>query len=255
MKKIALTSLLAVFAISGAHAANVIDGNPLYMPKTGHAYSVTNLGSHSERTEAWRLNEEFGYGVSDKLTINVATTLRDEQSFDQWGWGELKLGAAFRALDMGAIKMDLIGAYTVDPVWGNHRPFLEEDDTVYTWTAGVRAGYTSGNFTIAGKALFNYSGAESFNWDDEGIHKWILGLDAQFVINNNLNLVAGAEYTGITDDGAKNAGIWKGEFGVNYNLDATKFVGAYINGTMRHATGDWEWDDGFGFGAKFGIDF
>ena len=39
MKKIALTSLLSVFAVSGAYAANTIDGNPLYMPKAGHFYS------------------------------------------------------------------------------------------------------------------------------------------------------------------------------------------------------------------------
>ena len=47
MKKLALTSLLAVFAISGAHAANVIDGNPLYMPGQNHFYSVSTLGSHT----------------------------------------------------------------------------------------------------------------------------------------------------------------------------------------------------------------
>ena len=48
MKKIALTSLLAVFTASGAMAANVIDGNPLYMPGQNHFYSVTNLSSHTE---------------------------------------------------------------------------------------------------------------------------------------------------------------------------------------------------------------
>ena len=41
MKKLALTSLLAMFAVSGANAANVIDGNPLYMPEQNHFYSVT----------------------------------------------------------------------------------------------------------------------------------------------------------------------------------------------------------------------
>lgn len=35
MKKLALTSLFAVFAVSGAHAANIIDGNPLYRPDQG----------------------------------------------------------------------------------------------------------------------------------------------------------------------------------------------------------------------------
>ena len=53
MKKVALTSLIAMFAFAGAHAANVIDGNPLYMPKAGHFYSVSDLGSHSEHLERW----------------------------------------------------------------------------------------------------------------------------------------------------------------------------------------------------------
>ncbi len=47
MKKLALTSMLAVFAVSGAHAANVIDNNPLYRPGQDRFYSVTTLGSHS----------------------------------------------------------------------------------------------------------------------------------------------------------------------------------------------------------------
>ena len=62
MKKLALTSLLAVFAISGAHAANVIDGNPLYMPEQNHFYSVTTLGSHTEDS-VYSAGEEFGYGI------------------------------------------------------------------------------------------------------------------------------------------------------------------------------------------------
>ncbi len=273
MKKIALTSLLAMIAVSGAHATNVIDGNPLYMPKAGHAYSVTTVGSHSgsEDIKTWGLNEEFGYGVTDKLAVMVSTTMYDLRSFDQWAWSDLTLGMAFRAMDEGNFKLDVLGGYSVSPVWGNHLSFLDKDFTEYVWTAGVRAGIAAGNFTIAGKALFEYWNTESFNWNEkageQGVHALVLGLDAQYVIDNNWNLVAGVEYTGIMDDeyrgipGAeiKNAGTWHGEFGVNYNIDATKFVGAYISGDMNHHGGtkgdEWKVEDGFGFGAKFGIDF
>lgn len=271
MKKIALTSLLTVFAVSGAHAANVIDGNPLYMPGARHFYSVTTLGSHSEHTETVGLNEEFGYGITNKLAVNVSTKVLDERSFDQWGWNETSFGIAFRAMDLTNVKLDVLGAYEVNPVWGNHTPFLDKDFTEYTWMAGVRTGYTTSKFTVAGKALFEYSNTESFNWNEkagfQGEHYLVLGLDAQFVIDNNWNLVAGAEYTGRLDDeergvpGAKikNAGKWHGEFGVNYNIDSTKFVGAYISGDMNHRGGtnrdEWKTEDGFGFGAKFGIDF
>ena len=267
MKKIALTSLIAMFAFAGAHAANVIDGNPLYMPKAGHFYSISDLGSHSEHTESWGLREEFGYGITDKLAVDVATTITDDQSFDKWSWNEMSFDLTFRALNKGNWKLDLIGKYEVDPVWGDHEPFLDEDYTSYTWKAGVRGGYTSARFTVAGHAMFNYENTESFNWNEkagkEGVHTVDLGLDGQLVLCDRWNLVAGVNYTGRLDDedhgvpGAtiKNAGAWEGMFGANFNIDATKFVGMYVKGTMHHATGDWKTDDGFGFGAKFGIDF
>ena len=273
MKKIALTSLLAVFAVSGAHAANVIDGNPLYLPGAGHFYSVSSLGSHSghEDIKSWYLNEEFGYGITNKLAVHVSTTLEDEQSFDRWGWGDLSLGAAYRVLDKGAWKADLVGEYMVDHVWGDHEPFLDKDFTVYTWAAGVRGGYVAHNWTLAGHAIFTYRNTESFNWNEDagkyGEHKLALGLDGQYVIDSHWSALAGVEYVGRLDKTehgipgteVKNAGTWEAMLGLNYNIDATKFVGAYISGDMNHHGGtagdEWEVENGFGFGAKFGIDF
>ena len=257
MKKLALTSLLAMFAVSGAHAANIIDGNPLYRPMAGHFYSETSIYSHSEDTDAWWLGESFGYGITDQLSIGLVTALGENEGFDHSMWGPMAFGLNYRVLDQGAWVADVYGSYTVAPVWGDHRPFLDKDDTGYTWTAGVRGGYLGHGWTVAGHAAFAYNNAESFNWGDEGLmnHALILGLDGQVVIDPDWNLVAGVEYKGYTDDEAKNAGVWTGLFGVNYNIDATKYVGAYINTTVRHATGDWEFDDGFGFGMKFGIDF
>ena len=281
MKKIALTSLLAVFAVSGAHAANVIDGNPLYLPGAGHFYSVSTLGSHSGEQElkSWYLNEEFGYGITNKLAVAVSTTIQDELSFSEWGWGDFEIDAAYRMLDMGAWKMDLIGGYSVEPVWGNHMPFLKKGTsemgtgTEYIWTAGVRAGYTTPHWTVAGHALYHYWNTESFNWNEKigerGIHFVTLGLDGQYVIDSHWSVLAGVEYTGILDsqwrdkpgvgEKVENEGEWSAELGVNYNIDATKFVGAYISGDMNHKGGtnhdEWKAENGFGFGAKFGIDF
>ena len=258
MKKIALTSLLAVFAAAGANAANVIDGNPLYMPKAGHFYSETNLFSDSENTDSWTLAEEFGYGISDKLAVVARTDLAEGEGFDTFTWGNLALEGQFRALDMGAWKVDAIAGFGLAPVYaydGEEGHFLEKEATGYTWTLGARGGYTTAAWTVAGHVMFEYANGEAFAWGDEGGHSWKFGVDGQYVIDSNWNLVAGLEYTGITDDGAKNAGTWEGKFGVNYNIDATKYLGAYISGAMTHATGDWEWADGFGFGVKFGIDF
>ena len=276
MKKIALTSLLAVFAVSGAHAANVIDGNPLYMPGQGHFYSVTGVESHTKNDTPWNLNEEFGYGITKNLAINVTTKLTENKVFDTASWDNLGLKVAFRALDMNEWKLDVIGAYGFDSLYNYPRPkpqdsWFDKDLSDYTWTAGVRGGYTSSRFTLAGKALFNYENTESFNWNEEegkqGKHTLTLGIDGQLVLDSHWNLVASADYTGRLDKKDrgtpntknKNEGIWEGVVGVNYNIDSTKFVGAYINGKMNHHEGDkrdeWGWDEGFGFGAKFGIDF
>ena len=266
MKKLALSSLIAVFAVSGAHAANVIDGNPLYMPKANHFYSVTDLSSHSENTSDWTLAEDFGYGITDKIAINAKIAMSEMESFDDYGMGDLAFGATFRALDLGAWKVDAYGEYATEgaTVFAHSKAaddtfWFDKDLINYTWKAGVRGGYTTSVFTVAGHVEFDYTNTESFNWGDDGIHALKLGVDGQYVIDNNWNLVAGVEYRGVMDDGVKNAGTVNGMLGVNYNIDSTKFVGAYVRGNLDHHQGnaadEWGWEDGFGFGAKFGIDF
>ncbi|MCR4918104.1 MAG: hypothetical protein K5912_04140 [Alphaproteobacteria bacterium] len=280
MKKIALTSMLSVFAVSGAYAANAIDGNPLYMPKAGAFYSETALSSHSEATENWTLGEEFGYGISDKLAVSVNATLAEasepkpagnDEAFDAYGLTDLGVKLTFRAFEKGGIVADVYGAYNAGDALIAHSTaaddtFWFDKDLVnnYTWTAGVRAGFTTGAFTIAGHAAFEYANTESFNWNDGDImnHALILGIDGQYVIDSNWNLVAGVEYKGYTDEEADNSGTWTGTFGVNYNIDSTMYVGAYVNGVADHWKGDvtklekgWGARDGFGFGAKFGVQF
>ena len=273
MKKIALSSLIAVFAVSSAHAANVIDGNPLYMPKANHFYSVTDVNSHTRNNTPWNLGEEFGYGITDRWSVALNTTLSENDNFDQIGWNTLTVGTALRAVDMGGWKLDVLGAYGFDalyrhPVAAGEDAWFDKDATDYTWTAGVRGGYATSRFTVAAKALFEYSNEASFKWnaanDHEGRHDLVLGLDGQFVLCDKLNLVAGVEYNAWMDEEyrgytTKNEGTWEGTFGVNYNIDATKFVGAYVNASMNHQGGaaadEWKTDKGIGFGAKFGIDF
>lgn len=253
MKKLALTSLMAVFAVSAANAA--INDNPLYRPDAGKFYSVTAIDSHSESTETWKLAENFGYGITDKLAIELATGFAETDTFDAMSWNQFKLGLNYRALDYGHWKADVYGAYSLNPVWGDHVAFLDEDYTTYKWTIGLRGGYVADGWTVAGHVAFDYLNVESFNWDDEGVHKLRAGLDGFLSVTSDWALMAGVEYTGITDDEADNAGTWTGKLGVNYNIDANKFIGAYISGEMEHSTGDWEFVDGFGFGAKFGIQF
>ena len=164
----------------------------------------------------------------------------------------------YRFLDEGAWKMDFLANYSMAPVWGDHEEFMDKDLTLYGWTAGVRGGYVGEGFTIAGHVLFDYVGDESFNWGDDGLHMMRFGIDGQLVLNDSWNLVAGAEYTAYVDGDMwkQNLGSWDLMFGANYNIDETKFVGAYITREVDHLdAGDWEIADGFGMGVKFGIDF
>lgn len=278
MKKLLLSSLVAVFAVSGANAANFIDGNPLYMPRQNHFYSVTDLGSRTKHVDSWALNEEFGYGFTDRFDLSVSTTVRDRRSFDKWSWDDLSLGANYRALTRRNWNMDLVGGYAVNPIWGYHKDFLKMGNnaagtgTEYTWTAGVRGGYITSNFTFAMHALLKYWNTRSFNWDETSIwwrgrHFAVLGMDGQFVFNKHWNLVAGAEYTGCLDDtyrgrghhGVKthNAGAWTGKIGLNYNIKPTKYVGAYLGADIKHRrwNSEWVFQDGVVFGAKFGAEF
>ncbi len=254
MKKIALTSLLAVFAASAAGAAT-INNNPLYRPGAGVGYNVLAIASHSEATNTWGAATEFGYGFTDRLVVKVATDFAEADWFDNAQWGAFGVQADYRVLDDANWKADVYAGYALAPVWGDHTPFLDEDFTSYNWTVGARLGYAADVWTVAGHVEFDYAGSESFNWNDEGAHKIIAGLDAQLVLDANWNLTAGIEYTGYTDDWVKDAGHWTGIFGVNYNLDADKYIGLYISGDVDHSTGDWDFEDGFGFGAKFGVQF
>ncbi len=261
MNKFALTSLLAVFVASGASAAT-INNNPLYRPDAGHAYNVLDISSHSEDTNTWGAAMEFGYGFTDRFAVTVATDFTESDWFDNSQWGTFGVQADYRVLDDVNWKADVHAAYGLSPVWGNHRPFLDKADTEYAWIVGARGGYTADVWTVAGFVEYAYTNTESFNWGDEdwGMHIMIAGLDAQLVLDEQWNLTAGVAYTGILDDeimGMKfeNAGRWTGEFGVNYNLNPDMFIGAYINGIMEHSTGDWEYEDGFGFGVKFGAQF
>lgn len=270
MKKIALTSLLAVFAVSGAHAANVINNNPLYRPEAGQFYSVTSVDSHTENTKSVGLQEEFGYGITNRLAVSMSTGVEQSDWFDSAEWSDFNIGANFRALDMGNWKGDLYAGYGVAPIWGHNVylvpseknvDFLDKDFTMYGWTVGARGGYATDMWTVAGHVEFNYINTESFNWNDDGLHAISAGVDGQLVLNQYWNLTAGAEYTGILDDklwGAKieHAGTWTAKFGANFNFDSDKFIGAYVSKEMSHAdAGKWEIADGFGFGATFGIQF
>ena len=264
MKKLALSSLVAVFAVSAANA-NVIDDNPLYMPKSGHFYSITDVNSSTDHATAVALGEEFGYGITDRFMVNVKTSLSQDDWFDDADWNNMGMGLTLRVIDDAFWKLDAVAEYAVGPVlYDQHKSFLKgsflnKNHTNYTWTAGVRGGYVAHNFTIAGHVLMDYMNTKSFNWDDydASLHVLRAGIDAQMALTRRWNLVYAAEYSKSMDHYNETRGNWELGFGANFNIDPSKFVGIYLTKDINHeaAQGDWKIEDGFGFGAKFGVDF
>lgn len=254
MKKLILTSLLAVFAATGANAA--INDNPLYRPDQGRFYSVTSLESSSWTTNAYTLGEAFGYGVTDRLAIGLETSASTSDWFAENSWDTFGIGLNYRVLDGINWKADVFGSYGFGGVWPYGETFLGEENTAYVWTVGAKVGYETSSWAFAGHVAFDYLNSESFNWGDDGVHSLRVGADAFFAMNMQWSLVLGAEYNADLDYWENNNGFWTGKLGVNYNIDDAKFVGAYVGKEMQHtAKGAWEIEDGFAYGVKFGVEF
>lgn len=263
MKKIALTSLLAVFAVSGAQAAakNVLDGNPLYMPQENHFVSETYLESNSQSTNQATLGEYFGYGITDRLMVGLETSVSEMDAFDTTSWNEVALDAKYRVIGDGAWKLDLTAGYGVDAMRAYHTDFLDKDATFYMWTAGVRGGYVQKDWTLMGRLNLIYANTESFNWNEDEMwanHIVNLGFSGFWRMSDYWSGIVSADYYKIMDhySRAEAAGSWDLSAGLNLNIDPTKYVGVYVTKEINHVSaGKWEAEDGFGFGAKFGIDF
>ena len=261
MKKLILTSLLAVFAATGANAA--INDNPLYRPDQGRFYSVTSLESSSRPTttnqkgsSGFALTEAFGYGVTDRLAIGLETSASTSDWFAENSWDTFGIGLNYRVLDGINWKADVFGSYGFGGVWPYGETFLGEENTAYVWTVGAKVGYETSSWAFAGHIAFDYLNSESFNWGDDGVHSLRVGADAFFAMNMQWSLVLGAEYNADLDYWENNNGFWTGKLGVNYNIDDAKFVGAYVGKEMQHtAKGAWEIEDGFAYGVKFGVEF
>ena len=239
MKKIALTSLLAVFAAAGANAANTFDGNPLYMPQSGHFYSETALSTHTNNMNGVTLAEEFGYGITDRLAISVNTSASEsnwfkgnkeaenaqmqEETYPLVGdaWNNLDADVAWRVINDKAWKLDVSGGFevgaipfntlymtegeyaTIGSVWGDHAKFMDKDNTFYTWKVDVRGGYVTEDWTLAAHAGMLYVNTEAFNWGDNdpmwANHIMNLGVAGHWTMSDTWSAYASADYYKIMD--------------------------------------------------------
>ncbi|MCL2339020.1 MAG: hypothetical protein FWC51_03665 [Proteobacteria bacterium] len=241
---------VAVAAATNHCAAcdNVINNNPLYRPAAGHFYSVTDLVTNTS-FKPWGLNEQFGYGISDlwSVTLNTAASTSDSFKKDTMGWDNLGLGTSVRYLNGTNWKGDVYGNLTVNR--GMKETFLNQDDNMYLWTVGTKLGYATCTWTLNGLFEYGYANTGAFNWNDVGVKAYTVGLQGQYVFNENWNVTADVKY--IMPD-FQDANYWYGDLGVNYNFTANTFLGLYVFQTMDKGG---NFADDTGLGLRLGVDF
>lgn len=185
-KTLSLAALAAVFA-APAFAANL--ENPLYLPDSGDFFSKTSAGMMTKRlpdnlinqyngtvgdfqSPVWRLREQLGYGITDRLAIQGAFRYTANQTGDRYGMDEGRLGAIYRVmadqesllldvyadLNLGGIsKMSLDAVNNANPYTGlgfHYNNYTTGDYGIY---AGARAGHTWDKFTAAAFAEVLYT--------------------------------------------------------------------------------------------------
>ncbi len=254
MKKLALTSLLAFAAVSGANAANFNIGNPMYRPDKGAFYNETTFAMDTE-FEHYALGTEFGYGFYDWWTVSLATAGSYDSSDaprynTKWNWDYVELGLNYRWFDYGnEWKGDIYGT-----VAQNYDARDDMNVEFYSWTIGTRYGFVVDGFSLNAVAEAHNVSLDHHAWGMDA------GFEGQVYLGKHLNLVGGATYGFKLHDAYVPAELnlkyhhqkpVDVKLGVNYNFCKNSYVGVYAEKNVAK---------GFNvapmtFGAKFGIQF
>lgn len=250
MKKIScfFIGVLGV-TIGGADAANVINGNPLYNPAAGRFYNILQPVEFDTKFERFVMADELGYGISDAFAIHVATSgsydSSDHPEFGKWSWNDLEFGFDWDLWNKGQRHAE---------VYGDVKQVYDTKDNLqtvaYNWTAGARVGRMTDNWTLVGIVQLDYLN-DDLPQDTFDAWAMTVGLQGQYILNQNWNVVGEMLFDydlfGKYYDGERlRFGV-----GVNYNIDATKYIGVYTSKDVVH---------GFNkapmkFGVVFAADF
>lgn len=176
MKKSLKLAVAASVLSAPAMAANL--ENPLYMPTAGEFYSKTSAGlmvkvadstdankikGHDGETEfpIWRLQEDLGIGVTDRLAIRGAFAYTHDADIDRKGLNHGRLGAIYRAIEtMDNIVLDIYadahlggvnkmrGAYKMNEK-GGYFQYDNYSNGRWGFDAGIRFGKTWSKLTTS----------------------------------------------------------------------------------------------------------
>lgn len=248
MKRIFIFGLL-VGITTGATAGNVIDGNPFYNPAQGRFYNVWTPIELNTKFEKFVVTDELGYGVSDDFAIHIATSgsydSSDNPEFGKWAWNDLEFGFDWNLWDCDGQNAELYGDVTQVYNTKNHL-----ETVAYNWQFGARVGRMADNWTVAGVLELDYLN-DDLPHDTFDAWAMTVGVMGQYLLDSSWNLVGELMFDFDLFDDYYDGERLRVKFGVNYNLDATKYIGAYVAKDVVHS-----FDDApVYFSLDFGIDF
>ena len=241
MKKSLKLAAVASVLATPAMAANL--ENPLYMPTSGEFYSKTAAGlmlkvadssdahvakGHDGETEfpIWRIQEELGVGITDRIAIRGAFQYTHDADIDRQGMNHGRLGLIWRAVE----TYDNI---VLDVYADAHLGGINKMRGAYTSTAGFQYdNYSNGRWGVDAGVRFGKT------WSKLTTSAFVEVLQT-FGNSNNVIDVSGLnnEMTGML----ALAGV-PGEISVN--LKSTTEVNFGLN-AFYQVNDRWSWGAGF----------
>ncbi|MBO4683417.1 MAG: hypothetical protein J5611_02465 [Alphaproteobacteria bacterium] len=248
----------ATMATSAMAAVTTNMENPLFIPKAGEFASKTGAGvmyKKADHTDAlkikdhdgaeefpvWRFTEDFGYGITDRLSTYVLLGWTQNDDIDRKGMHRGRLGLNYRAIEtLDNIAWDVYGeAYLsgVSPMKGSvtltngNVDFKYDNFSNGRWGAvlGTKVGKTWSKFTaslfaeylqtfgnhnnkikidqsaaVAGPLTFGMVGfPDEISVDLKSTKEITVGTNAFYQINDNWSFGGGFRFVEHTDNGVK----------------------------------------------------
>ena len=239
MKKSLKLAAVASVLATPAMAANL--ENPLYMPTSGEFYSKTAAGlmlkvadssdahvakGHDGATEfpIWRIQEELGVGITDRIAIRGAFQYTHDADIDRQGMNHGRLGLIWRAVE----TYDNI---VLDVYADAHLGGINKMRGAYTGTGFQYDNYSNGRWGVDAGVRFGKT------WSKLTTSAFVEVLQT-FGNSNNVIDVSGVAFDGML---ASAVGV-PGEISVN--LKSTTEVNFGLN-AFYQVNDRWSWGAGF----------
>ena len=249
MKKMFFVSGVVLMMVMSANAQNIINGNPFYSPIKGLFYNVLTPIEFNTKFEQFYLRDEFGYGITDALTVSLSTVgsydSSDRPEFGKWSWNNLMVGIDWAILEHGEAQADLYAS--VKQVYDTKHDL---ETIEYNWTIGACVGRMTKNWTLAGIVELDYI-KDDLPHHDKDAWAMTVGIEGQYILNQKWSMIASVDFDFDLYDVYYDETRLVLEAGVNYNFDSMKYLGVY---TSKDVTRNFD-DAPMVFGGRFGVQF